>query len=68
MAEIVAHISNGGFADEWDAEGEAGYPTLRELKQQHAGPGVKAMEDRVRTRLGPAVASTKRKDDREREA
>ncbi len=63
MSEIVASIASGAFADEWDAEGAAGYPKLKELKQQHAGPGVKAMEDAVRARLGPAVAPANRQDD-----
>ena len=30
--------SPGRFADEWDAERDAGYPTLTALKEQHAGP------------------------------
>jgi len=54
MKGIVEGIASGRFADEWDAESAAGYPRLTELKEQHAGPGMKAMEDDLRRRLGPA--------------
>jgi len=56
MAPLVAHIKSGGFADEWDAESAAGLPKLAELKEQHAGPGVKALEASVRQRLGPGAS------------
>lgn len=56
MAEIVAHIDSGAFADEWDAEAAAGYPTLSVLKEEHAGEGVRAMEEELMSRLGPRVA------------
>ncbi len=38
--------TSGRFADEWDAERDAGYPHLRELKEQHAGPAVRAIRSR----------------------
>ena len=63
MQEIVAQIASGAFADEWDAEGEAGYPKLSALKQQHAGSSVKSMEDDLRNRLGPAVGPAKKFED-----
>jgi ketol-acid reductoisomerase len=52
MRELADDIESGRFADEWDAEGQAGYARLNALKEQHAGPGVKAMEDDIRGRLG----------------
>ncbi len=53
MKELVDDIASGRFADEWDAEARAGYPTLKRLKDQHCGDAVKALEDDVRNRLGP---------------
>lgn len=32
---------------------DAGYPTLTRLKEQHAGPAVRAYEADLRRRLGP---------------
>ncbi len=53
MREIVEAIRSGRFADEWDAEAAAGFPTLDALREAHAGPGMAAMEEDLRTRLGP---------------
>jgi ketol-acid reductoisomerase len=53
MRELVERIRSGSFADEWDAESRAGHPRLRELKEIHAGPAVRAMEADLRRRLGP---------------
>ncbi len=55
MREITEAIRSGRFADEWDAESKAGYPRLRELKETHAGPGIRAMEADLRRRLGPGL-------------
>jgi ketol-acid reductoisomerase len=55
MKELTEAIASGRFADEWDAESEAGYPRLQELKQAHAGPAIQAMEAEVRRRLGPGA-------------
>jgi len=55
MKDIVAHIDSGAFADEWDAESEAGYATLKVLKEEHAGPGVRAMEADLMSKLGPGA-------------
>ncbi len=55
MREIADNIENGAFADEWDAERDAGYPTLARLKEQHAGPAVREYEAELRRRLGPGV-------------
>jgi ketol-acid reductoisomerase len=53
MRELVEDITSGRFADEWDAERDAGHPRLRELTETHAGPAVRAFEDELRTELGP---------------
>jgi ketol-acid reductoisomerase len=55
MRGLAETIRSGRFADEWDAESKAGYPRLRELKEMHAGPGVRALETDLRRRLGPGV-------------
>jgi ketol-acid reductoisomerase len=55
MKEIATHIDSGGFADEWDAEAGSGYARLGELKEQHAGDMVRAMEQDLMSRLGPGV-------------
>jgi ketol-acid reductoisomerase len=55
MRGLTEDITSGRFADEWDAERDAGYPRLRALKEEHAGPAVRAFEAELRTRLGPAV-------------
>ena len=56
MEELTADIESGRFADEWDAERDAGFPTLARLKEQHAGPMIRALEEDMRTRLGPGAA------------
>jgi ketol-acid reductoisomerase len=55
MEELTADIESGTFADEWDAERDAGYPNLTALKEQHAGPMVQAFEEDIRTKLGPGA-------------
>jgi len=55
MQAIVREIASGQFADEWDAESRGGYARLKELKELHAGPAVRAMENDLRSRLGPSV-------------
>jgi ketol-acid reductoisomerase len=55
MQKLTDTITSGAFADEWDAESKAGYPTLEQLKQAHAGPGIQAMEADLRKRLGPGA-------------
>ena len=56
MRGLADDIESGRFADEWDAERDAGYPTLNRLKEQHAGPAVREYEAELRRRLGPGVA------------
>lgn len=53
MRELVEDITSGRFADEWDAESAAGHPQLEALREQHAGPGIVALEEGMRERLGP---------------
>jgi ketol-acid reductoisomerase len=55
MEELTADIESGRFADEWDAERDAGYPRLTSLKEQHAGPAVREFEAELRRRLGPGA-------------
>ena len=52
MREMVEVIRSGRFADEWDAERDADYPKLKALKESHASEGVRALEARIRRRLG----------------
>ncbi len=56
MRSLTDDIETGKFADEWDAERDAGYPTLEALKEQHAGAAVRDYEADLRTRLGPGAA------------
>ncbi|MBM3659637.1 MAG: ketol-acid reductoisomerase [Actinobacteria bacterium] len=52
MRRLVDDIASGRFADEWDAERDAGFPNLIRLREQFAGPHVAAFEAELRTRLG----------------
>lgn len=52
MRELVDYIATGRFADEWDAERDAGYPNLTELRDQAMAPGVLAFEEDLRLKLG----------------
>ena len=55
MRELTDDIASGRFADEWDAEAESGYASLRELKDRWCGPSVQSLEDAIRRRLGPGA-------------
>jgi len=55
MRALADDIESGRFADEWDAERDAGYPRLTALKEQHAGPAIREYEAELRTRLGPGA-------------
>ena len=57
MRASAEEIESGRFADEWDAEREAGYATLNQLKEQHAGPAVREFESDLRRRLGPGAVT-----------
>ncbi len=52
MRELVDDIATGRFADEWDAERDAGYPKLTELRDKAMAPGILAFEADLRSRLG----------------
>jgi ketol-acid reductoisomerase len=57
MRALCDDIESGRFAVEWEAERDAGYPNLRALKEQYAGPAIADYEAELRTRLGPGVAA-----------
>jgi ketol-acid reductoisomerase len=52
MRELVADITSGRFADEWDAEREAGYPVLEELRAKALAPEILQFEEDLRLKLG----------------
>lgn len=52
MREIVSGIASGRFADEWDAERDAGFPNYQRLKADAVGPGVAEFDRELRERLG----------------
>lgn len=56
MRRLTDDITSGRFADEWDAEREAGHPTLTSLKDEHCGDFIRQMEAELRTKLGPGAA------------
>ena len=52
MREVLSEIESGKFADEWQAERDAGYPNLERLRAEKLSPDVVAFEEDLRTRLG----------------
>jgi ketol-acid reductoisomerase len=56
MRRLVDDITSGRFADEWDAERDAGYPQLTALREQYAGPAVEEFETALRRELGEGAA------------
>ena len=52
MRHLVDDIASGRFADEWDAERDAGYPRLQRLRSERLSPEVVAFEQDLRARLG----------------
>jgi len=52
MRELVGDITSGRFADEWDAERDAGYPVLDDLRSKALAPEILAFEEDLRTKLG----------------
>ena len=52
MRELVADITSGRFADEWDAERDAGYPKLEALRSKALAPEILAFEEDLRLKLG----------------
>ncbi len=58
MRRLVDDIASGRFADEWDAERDAGYPQLTALRERYAGPAVAEFETALRRELGEGAAAT----------
>ena len=58
MREVVDEISSGRFADEWDAERDAGYPHLEELRAKEMAPEILAFEADLRSKLGEGATVT----------
>ena len=52
MRALLDDIASGRFADEWDAERDAGYPVLDELRERYAGKSVAEFETALREQLG----------------
>lgn len=52
MRELVADITSGRFADEWDDEREAGHPTFEALRASALPPEMVAWEQELRRTLG----------------
>jgi ketol-acid reductoisomerase len=55
MRTILDDVASGRFADEWDAERDAGYPKLTALKREYASPETLAFERDLRSKLGELV-------------
>jgi ketol-acid reductoisomerase len=49
---VLSEIESGKFADEWEAERDAGYPNLERLRTEKLSPEVVAFEQELRARLG----------------
>jgi ketol-acid reductoisomerase len=54
MRELVEEIASGRFADEWDAERDAGYPKLDALRAKAMSPEILDFEADLRSKLGEA--------------
>jgi ketol-acid reductoisomerase len=52
MRDIVEGIASGRFADEWDAERDAGFPQFERLKSAAVGPEIVEFERDLRRQLG----------------
>jgi ketol-acid reductoisomerase len=52
MRKVLSEIESGKFADEWQAERDAGYPKLKRLRAEKLSPEVFAFEEDLRARLG----------------
>jgi ketol-acid reductoisomerase len=58
MRELVDDIASGRFADEWDAERDAGYPRFEALRAKAMAPEILAFEADLRTKLGEGAVTT----------
>ena len=52
MRALVDDIESGRFADEWDAERDAGYPVLDALRAKALAPEILEFEEDLRRKLG----------------
>jgi ketol-acid reductoisomerase len=52
MRDIVEGIASGRFADEWDAERDAGFAEFERLKSAAVGPEIVEFERDLRRQLG----------------
>jgi ketol-acid reductoisomerase len=52
MRAVLSEIESGKFADEWQAERDAGYPNLDRMRAEKLSPEVVAFEEDLRARLG----------------
>jgi ketol-acid reductoisomerase len=58
MRELVDDIASGRFADEWDAERDAGYPHFEALRTKAMAPEILAFEADLRSKLGEGATTT----------
>lgn len=58
MRELADDIASGRFADEWDAERDAGHPTLERLRAGVLSPDMVAWEEQLRRTLGERAVAT----------
>ena len=58
MREVLSEIESGKFADEWQAERDAGYPNLQRLRAEKLSPEVVGFDEDLRARLGERVRGT----------
>ncbi|MEY2461593.1 MAG: ketol-acid reductoisomerase [Acidimicrobiaceae bacterium] len=52
IRELMEDITSGRFADEWDAERDAGYPVLEALRDKALAPEILEFEEDLRLKLG----------------
>ena len=57
MQKVVDGIKSGAFADEWDAERDAGFPRFKELKDAAVGGGMAEFEADIRSQLGETAGT-----------
>ncbi len=57
MRDTVEEIASGRFADEWDAERDAGYPHLEALRAKEMAPEILAFEADLRSKLGEGATA-----------
>jgi ketol-acid reductoisomerase len=56
MQKVVDGIKDGSFANEWDAERDAGFPKFKELKEAAVGGGMAELEADIRRQLGETAS------------